>query len=65
MDIIKSNERTQKVSINGTFSKEQNLEFGVPQSSVLGAMMYVMYVYDLSKTIGQHNVKYQMYIYQQ
>ena len=39
--------RTQQVSINGTISKDQNLECGVPQGSVLGAMMYIMYVYDL------------------
>ena len=36
--------RTQKVSINGSLSKDQNLECGVSQGSVLGVMMYIMYV---------------------
>ena len=48
---------TQQVSINGTLFKDQNLECVVPQGSVLGAMMYIMYVYNLSKTICQHCIK--------
>ena len=34
------------MSINGTLSKDQNLECGLSQGSVLGAMMYIMYADD-------------------
>ena len=51
----------QQMSVNGTLFKYQNLEYGVPQGSVLGGLMYITYVYDLSKTICRHNVKYQSY----
>ena len=55
--------RTQQVSINGSLSKDQNFDCGVLQGSVPRVMMDIMYVYDLWKTICQHNVNYMYHSY--
>ena len=35
--------RTQRVLINGSFSKSESLDFGVPQGSILGPKLFNMY----------------------
>ena len=49
-------DRTQSVSINENSSDPVNLVFGVPQGSVLGPVLFVMYTRPLLSLIDTHSV---------
>ena len=53
--------RTQRVVINGVYSKETMLDHGVPQGSVLGARLYTLYIRPLSHILENHRVLYHTY----
>jgi len=45
-------ERKQKVCINGYESETKTLQHGVPQGSVLGPILFLLYINDLHKCIN-------------
>ena len=54
-------ERYLRVSVNGVSSNPKLLQFGVPQGSVLGAILYTMYTTSLGNVIRKHDIEFHMY----
>lgn len=53
--------RHQKVQINDSLSESKELKFGVPQGSVLGPVLFTVYVAGLSQMMEAHEVSYHCY----
>ncbi len=54
-------DRTQSVTIKGTRSKPQTLRFGVPQGSVLGPKLFLVYGVPLGRIIRKHGLERHFY----
>ena len=54
-------DRPQNVVVNAKTSSWHNLPFGVPKPSVLGPVLFTMYISPLGDLVRQHSVSYHMY----
>ena len=50
--------RQQLVDFSGTFSSCENITFGVPQGSILGSLLFLIYVNDMSGVIDNKLLLY-------
>ena len=49
------------VDINGEMSEEKILKYGVPQGSLLGPLLYILYTSELQSLFKKYNICYHMY----
>ena len=54
-------DRHQSVLVNGVLSASSHLEYGVPQGSVLGPVLFTLYSQPLSDVISAHGCNYHKY----
>ena len=53
--------RQQRVHIDGSLSCPQDINFGVPQGSVLGPFLFSLYTTSVSQIINTHDVSHHIY----
>ena len=56
-------DRDQRVIVGESTSEPTSLQFGVPQGSVLGPILFIVYTSSLVSLLEAHGVKYNFYAY--